>query len=472
MSTPISICVIGSGYVGLVVTVCFAEMGHHVICVDNDEARVKSLREGGVPIFEDHLPELLAKHRDHAVEFTSDLGSAVERCEAIFIAVGTPQGAAGAADLSYVEAVVSEIARTINGYKVIVEKSTVPVYTNEWIRRVLHRHGVSPASFDVVSNPEFLREGTAICDFLHPDRIVVGANSERSAEVLRRIYAPLTEGSYYARPDALPGICSTAAPAKLLVTSAQSAEIIKHASNAFLALKISFINAVANLAEAVDADIEDIAAGIGMDSRIGPKFLRAGLGYGGSCFPKDVAAFHWVAQQQGVDFQLLQEVRSINETQKDIFYNKVLAALWTLRGKRLAALGLAFKAGTDDIRESPAIGVIRKLLEAGATVTAYDPAAMECAKQVLPPSEKLHYAEGIYEAVTDADAVLILTEWNEFANLDLVRLNQAVRFPIVIDGRNLYKPKKMHEHGFTYVSVGRPGSYQSQQGKPRKQLLK
>ena len=471
MQDPVSICVIGSGYVGLVAAACFAEMGHRVLCVDNDEARVKTLREGGVPIFEDHLPELLAKHRGSAVEFTTDLGIAVERSEAIFIAVGTPQGDTGAADLSFVEAVVSEIARHIKDYKVIVEKSTVPVYTNEWIRRVLRRHGVDPENFDVVSNPEFLREGTAVIDFLHPDRIVVGAGTERSANLLRRIYEPLAGGSYYAQPGALTGALSAANPAKLLITSAQSSELIKHASNAFLALKISFINAVANLAEAVDGDIEDIAAGLGLDRRIGPGFLRAGLGYGGSCFPKDVAAFHWVAQQRGVNFELLQEVRKINETQKDIFFNKVLSALWTLPGKRLAALGLAFKGNTDDIRESPAIEIIRRLLEAGATVAAYDPAAMERAKAVLPPSAKLRYAAGLYEAAKDADAVLILTDWKEFAQIDLVRLNDAVRFPIVIDGRNLYKPQHMLDHGFTYVSVGRPASYQAQQGKPRSVAL-
>jgi UDPglucose 6-dehydrogenase len=471
MSKPVSICVIGSGYVGLVAAVCFAEIGHQVTCVDNDEAKVNTLIEGGVPIFERYLPELLAKHRGRGVIFTADLAAAVERSEAVFIAVGTPQGDTGAADLSYVEAVVAEIARSINSYKVIVEKSTVPVYTNEWIRRVLHRDGVDPQSFDVVSNPEFLREGTAVMDFLHPDRIVVGANTECAAEVLRRIYEPLTGGSYYAQPDALQGTCSAAAPARLLVTTAQSAEIIKHASNAFLALKISFINAVANLAETVDADIEDIAAGMGMDSRIGPKFLSAGLGYGGSCFPKDVAAFHWVAQQQGVDFQLLDEIRKVNETQREIFFNKVRAALWTLRGKRLAALGLAFKGDTDDIRESPAIEVIKMLLEAGASVTAYDPAAIERAREVLPPSEELRYAANLYEAAKDADAVLILTDWKEFAEIDLARLNQAVRFPIVIDGRNLYKPQKMLDHGFTYVSMGRPASYQAQQGKPHKPVM-
>jgi len=462
---------VGSGYVGLVAAVCFAEIGHRVICVDNDEAKVNLLRAGGVPIFEDHLPELLAKHRDRGVTFTSDLADAVEKSEAIFIAVGTPQGDNGAADLSYVEAVVSEIARGIDSYKVIVEKSTVPVYTNDWIRRVLHRHGVEPQMFDVVSNPEFLREGTAIGDFLHPDRIVVGANTDRSAEVLKRVYEPLTEGSYYSQPGALPGQCSVSRPAKLLVTSAQSAEIIKHASNAFLALKISFINGVANLAEAVDADIEDIAAGMGLDTRIGPKFLRAGLGYGGSCFPKDVAAFHWVAQQRGVDFQLLQEIRKINETQKEVFLNKVLSALWTLRGKRLAALGLAFKGDTDDIRESPALEIVRKLMQSGASVTVYDPAAMEQAKQVLPPAKNLSYAADVYEAARDADAVLILTDWKEFASIDLVRLNQLVRFPIVIDGRNLYRPQDMLDHGFTYVSMGRPASYLAQQGKPRSLVL-
>jgi len=471
MSESVSICVIGSGYVGLVAAACFAEMGHQIVCVDNDEAKVKTLREGGVPIYEQHLPELLAKHRGTRIQFTTNLAEAVHRSEAVFIAVGTPQGQTGAADLSYVEAVVSEIARAISSYKVIVEKSTVPVYTNEWIRRVLHRHGVGSNLFDVVSNPEFLREGTAVSDFMHPDRIVVGAGTERAIELLRRIYSPLTEGKYYTRPESLPGACSAAQPAKLLVTSAQSAEIIKHASNAFLALKISFINAVANLAESVDADIEDVAAGMGLDKRIGMKFLRAGLGYGGSCFPKDVAAFHWVAQQKGLNFQLLEEVRRINDAQRDVFFNKVRAALWTLRGKRLAALGLAFKGDTDDIRESPALDVIQRLIAAGAHIAAYDPAAMERARAVLPASENLSFASSLYEAAEDADALLILTDWAEFANIDLPRLDRALRFPIVIDGRNLYAPEKMAEHGFTYVSIGRPATYNEQQGKPKSAIL-
>ncbi len=466
MSNPISICVVGSGYVGLVVAACFAEMGHRVICVDNDKARVRALCAGEVPIFEEHLPELLAKHRGRNLEFTTDLCLAVEKSEAIFIAVGTPQGDDGMSDLTYVEAVVSEISHAVSDYKVIVEKSTVPVYTNEWICRVLNRYGVAPHSFDVVSNPEFLREGTAVLDFLHPDRIVVGADSERSAGMLRRIYAPLTDGSYYKREAALQGQCSAASP-PMLMTSAQSAEIIKHASNAFLALKISFINAVANLAESVNADIEDIAAGMGLDSRIGPKFLRAGLGYGGSCFPKDVAAFRWMAQQHGVNFQLLEEIQRINTRQQEIFLNKVISTFWTLRGKRLTAFGLAFKGNTDDIRESPAIGVIQKLLAAGALVTAYDPAAMERAESELPPSEKMRYAGSLYEAAKDADAVLILTDWREFAEIDMSRLREVIRFPIIIDGRNLYNPQSMHEHGFTYVSIGRPAILQTQQDNRR-----
>lgn len=471
MSKATSICIIGSGYVGLVVAMCFAEIGHHVICVDVDEERIENLRRGYLPIHEEHLPALLKKHGGKAVQFTTDLGSAVSQSEAIFIAVGTPQGETGAADLSYVEAVAYEIARHIDGYKVIVEKSTVPVYTNEWICRVFARHGLDQRTFDVVSNPEFLREGTAVVDFLHPDRIVVGTETDRAAEVLRRIYEPLVSGSYYATEGSLEGPRSASSPAPLLMTTAQSAELIKHASNAFLALKISFINAVANLAEAVDADIEDIARGIGLDRRIGPKFLRAGLGYGGSCFPKDVAAFHWVAKERGVDFDILQEIRKINDGQREIFFNKVLAALWTLRGKRIAALGLAYKCDTDDVRESPAIAVIQQLLQAGAIVTAYDPAAMERAKQNLPPSDTMRYAGDLYEAASHADAVLILTDWKEFASIDFERLGAVVRFPILIDGRNLYNPKWVQEQGFSYVSMGRPSTIDSRTVRARKVVV-
>jgi UDPglucose 6-dehydrogenase len=430
-------------------------MGHNVICVDNDERKVTALKSGDTLIHEEHLPELLERYRNKQVRFMTDLAEATDQCEAIFIAVGTPQSETGDADLSYVEAVASEIARHITSYKVIIEKSTVPVYTNEWIRRVIERNGVHRESFDVVSNPEFLREGTAVQDFLHPDRIVVGADSSRAAELLSRIYAPLTAGSYYERKDGIPGSCSAAQPPALLLTSTKSAEIIKHASNAFLALKISFINAVSNLCEAADANVEQVARGIGLDSRIGPKFLRPGIGYGGSCFPKDVAAFRSVAEQMGVDFSLLSEVENINVAQKKRFLSKVRSALWTLRGKRLAVLGLAFKGGTDDIRESPAIDLVEMLLAEGCAVVVYDPAAMERAKLELPPSEQLRYATSVQDAALDADALLILTDWEEFARLDLDKLHAALRYPIVIDGRNLYDPKTMTKHGFTYLSVGR-----------------
>lgn len=471
MNKSVSICVVGSGYVGLVAAVCFAEIGHRVICVDNDETKVAKLQQGQVPIFEENLPELLARNLNKGVHFTTDIASAVSQSEAIFIAVGTPQSSTGSADLSYVEAVVSEIARNINAYKVIIEKSTVPVYTNEWIRRVFQRHGVSRQMVDVVSNPEFLREGTAVCDFLHPDRIVVGADTEASAALLRRIYAPLTSGSYYGRADALQGQLSVSNPAPILFTSAQSAEIIKHASNAFLALKISFINAVANLCEAVEADVKDVAKGMGMDSRIGPQFLRAGIGYGGSCFPKDLAAFRWVAQQQGIDFQLLAEVEKINERQKQAFFNKVRSTLWTLRGKHLGALGLAFKGDTDDIRESPALDIIRLLLDAGAKVTAYDPAAIDKTKQIMPETDGLSYAENPYAAADDVDALLILTDWSEFGSLDLKKLESVMRFPIIIDGRNLYEPSYMLDQGFTYVSMGRAAAFPAAEGTLRKAMV-
>lgn len=459
---PVSICVVGSGYVGLVAAVCFAEMGHDVTCVDNDKEKIAVLATGGVPIYEEHLDDLLKKHLDRNLRFTTDLKAAVGPAEAVFIAVGTPQSDSGAADLFYVETVASQIAGAISSYKVVVEKSTVPVSTSRRIKQLFQRMGVPSDDFDVVSNPEFLREGTAVMDFLHPDRIVVGAPSERAAELMRRIYAPLTTGAYYAREDAMAGTCNPTRPARALFTSAESAEIIKHASNAFLAMKISFINAVSNLAEAVDADIEDIAAGMGMDRRIGQQFLRAGLGYGGSCFPKDVAAFKWVAAQSGFDFQLLDEISKINDRQRDRFFEKITGTLWTLRGKKLAVLGLAFKNATDDIRESPAMDIVAKLLAAGAEVVAYDPAAMDRASTMLPAGQKMHYAASVLDAASGADAVLILTDWKEFAEIDLNLLGAALRFPIVIDGRNLFDSERMARAGFTYISVGRPPVHPAQ----------
>jgi UDPglucose 6-dehydrogenase len=459
MSKPIHIAVVGSGYVGLVAAVCFAEIGHSVICVDNDERKVAALQSGDTLIHEDHLPELLERYRNTKIRFTTDLAEATRECDAIFIAVGTPQSETGDADLSYVEAVACEIARCLTSYKVIVEKSTVPVYTNEWIRRSIERNGVARNLFDVVSNPEFLREGTAVVDFLHPDRIVVGADSERAAALLSAIYAPLTAGGYYSQPGAIAGRCTTAQPPPLLNTSIKSAEIIKHASNAFLALKISFINAVSNLCEATDANIEQVARGMGLDSRIGPRFLSPGIGYGGSCFPKDVAAFRSVAEQLGIDFSLLIEVEKINVQQKKRYLSKVRSALWTLRGKRLGVLGLAFKGGTDDIRESPAIDMVEMLLAEGCTITAFDPAAMIRAQAEIPASANLRYVESAYAAAEDVDALLILTDWSEFAHLDLQRLYTVMRYPIIVDGRNLFEPATMLDHGFTYLSVGRPAVY-------------
>jgi len=459
MKDQVKIAVVGSGYVGLVAAVCFAEMGHDVICVDNDERKVEALRSGDTLIHEEHLPELLERYRNGKVQFTTDLAEATRSSQAIFVAVGTPQSETGDADLSYVEAVACEIARSLDNYKVIVEKSTVPVYTNEWVRRTLERNGVEHDVFDVVSNPEFLREGTAVSDFLHPDRIVVGADNERAAEVLRQIYLPLTSGSYYERADRIQGRCSVNEPPTLLFTSTKSAEIIKHASNAFLAMKISFINAVANLCEAVDANVEQVAQGVGLDERIGGRFLRPGIGYGGSCFPKDVAAFRSVAEQMGLDFGLLQEVEKINVQQKKRFLSKVRSALWTLRGKRVGVLGLAFKGDTDDIRESPAIDLVEMLLAEGCSVAAWDPAAIARTREELPEGKRLQYVDNAYAAAKDADALLILTDWKEFADLDFARLNIVMRYPILIDGRNLYDPHVVTEHGFTYLSVGRPAAY-------------
>lgn len=451
------IAVVGSGYVGLVAGACFADLGHEVVLVDNDEQKVAALKDGQVPIHEKFLPELLNRHRGQRLTFSDNLHDAVRGSAVIFVAVGTPPTERGDADLSYVESVAREIAGAINGrkegFKVVVEKSTVPVYTSDWVRKVILRNGADPESFEVASNPEFLREGTAVTDFLFPDRIVIGCDSERSAKVLREVYAPLTSGTYYERSDAIPQPDRTSIPAPIIVTTTKSAELIKHASNAFLALKISFINAVASICETVGANINQVCNGIGTDSRIGPRFLNPGIGYGGSCFPKDVLAFRAVARECGYDFRLLDEVMRINEDQRARFLHKVRSALWTLRGKRIGVLGLAFKGGTDDIRESPALFLVQSLLQEGCKITAYDPAAMERAQESI--SSNIQYASSAYEAASGADALLILTEWEEFANLDLDRLSQELRYPIVIDGRNLYDPEVMAAHGFTYYSVGR-----------------
>jgi len=447
------IAVVGSGYVGLVAGACFADLGHDVILVDNDERKLAALNAGEVPIHENFLPELLQRHRGRKLTFSSDLQAAVRASAAVFVAVGTPPTEQGDADLSYVESVARDIAGAINGYKIIVEKSTVPVYTSEWVRKVILRNGAAAGSYDVASNPEFLREGTAVVDFLYPDRIVLGSDSERCTSLLREIYAPLIDGTYYQKPDAIPRPDGASIPAQVIATSTKSAELIKHASNAFLAMKISFINAVATVCESVGANVQQICQGIGADKRIGPRFLNPGIGYGGSCFPKDLMAFRAVAKECGYDFRLLDEVMRINEEQRQRFLRKVRSALWTLRGKRLAVLGLAFKGGTDDIRESPAMLLVQALLQEGCQIAAYDPAAMPRAQEVF--HSQVDFASNAYEAARGADAVLVLTEWEEFATLDLTRLYNQLKYPIVIDGRNLYDPEVMGAHGFTYYSVGR-----------------
>jgi UDPglucose 6-dehydrogenase len=451
------IAVVGSGYVGLVSGACFADLGHEVVLVDNDTQKLTALKNGEVPIHERFLPELLDRHRGQRIRFSDDLHSAVRDSQAVFIAVGTPPTETGDADLSYVESVAREISGAVDGYKVVVEKSTVPVYTSQWVRTIILRNGADPDAFDVASNPEFLREGTAVTDFLYPDRIVVGLESERCEQLLREIYAPLTEGSYYTRGDAIPSPDRAQVPPRLIVTSAKSAELIKHASNAFLAMKISFINAVASICESVGANVQQVCDGLGTDSRVGPKFLNPGIGFGGSCFPKDLMAFRSVARECGYDFRLLDEVIRINQEQRQRFLRKVRGVLWTLRGKRLGVLGLAFKGGTDDIRESPAMLVVQELLREGCRISAFDPAAMERAQEVL--NSTVEFAQDPYDVAVGSDALLILTEWDDFAVLDLARVRKLLKYPIVIDGRNLYDPAVMAANGLTYHSVGRPAAH-------------
>ena len=455
------IAVIGSGYVGLVSAACFAEIGHEVISVDNNIAKISMLKRGEIPIHEHLLPELISRHHGHRLEFSTSVTESVEAADAVFICVGTPPSATGEADLSFVEAVACEIASAIRRPKVIVEKSTVPVRTCEWLRKSLYLNGARKGSFSVASNPEFLREGTAVRDFLYPDRIVIGVDDEMSKNILETIYAPLTKGSYYSQANAIATPEGASARARLIVTNPKSAELIKHASNAFLAMKISFVNAVANISECVGADITEVCEGVGSDLRIGPRFLKAGIGYGGSCFPKDVQAFQAVAKHCGYDFSLLTEVMRINAEQRGVYLKKVRNALWTLRGKKLAVLGLAFKGDTDDVRESPAIEIIKSLLEEGAKIQAYDPAAVLKSKEIIDARE-LEYAEDPYTAMAGCDALLILTEWREFASLDLTRVRRLLKYPIVIDGRNLYEPNQITAAGLTYYCVGRAAEFPEQ----------
>lgn len=429
------ISIIGSGYVGLVTGACFADVGHHVICVDNDSEKVKQLKAGKVPIYEPGLEEII--HRNvsaRRLNFTGDIQEAVERSQIIFIAVPTPPLPDGDVDLSFVEKVAREIAGVLTEYRVIVDKSTVPVKTGEKVAESIKRYNRHGANFDVVSNPEFLREGCAVADLMHPDRIVIGAQSEHAIGLMKKVYEPFM--------------------APILVTDISSAELIKHCANSFLALKISYINAVSAICEASGADVEKVADGIGMDHRIGRDFLNAGIGYGGSCFPKDIAAFIAISDQLGTPFTLLKEVQRINEDQKTRFLKTIRETLWVLREKRIAVWGLTFKPDTDDIRSSVAIELVEQLLREGAHVVAYDPKGMHKARGIKAIADA-EFASSALEAVDGAEALIIATDWNEFCNVDLTALKDKMRTPIVFDGRNLLDPQTMRQFGFDYYSIGR-----------------
>jgi UDPglucose 6-dehydrogenase len=429
------ISIIGSGYVGLVTGACFADVGHHVICVDNDADKIKQLQAGEVPIYEPGLEEII--HRNvsaRQLRFTGSIQEAVENSQIIFIAVPTPQLPDGDVDLSFVEKVAREIAGVLTDYRVIVDKSTVPVKTGEKVAESVKRYNRHGAKFDVVSNPEFLREGCAVADLMHPDRIVIGAQSEQAINLMKKVYEPFM--------------------APILVTDINSAELIKHCANSFLALKISYINAVSAVCEASGADVEKVADGIGMDHRIGRDFLRAGIGYGGSCFPKDIAAFIAISNQLGTPFNLLKEVQRINEGQKTRFLKTIRETLWVLREKRIAVWGLTFKPDTDDVRSSVAIELVELLLREGAHVVAYDPKGMHKARAIKAIADA-EFASSALEAVSDAEALVIATDWNEFANVDLAVLKEEMRTPIVFDGRNLLHPETMRQFGFQYYSIGR-----------------
>ncbi|MDD5198481.1 MAG: UDP-glucose/GDP-mannose dehydrogenase family protein [Terrimicrobiaceae bacterium] len=429
------LCIIGSGYVGLVSGACFAEVGHHVICVDNDARKVEMLRAGGIPIYEPGLEEIVKRNvASGRLEFTTSTEEGVDGSEIVFIAVPTPPQADGSVDLSYIEKVAREIAGVLKEYRVIVDKSTVPVKTGEKVADTIRRYNKAGADFDVVSNPEFLREGCAVPDLMNPDRVVIGGNSERAIALMRRVYEPFM--------------------APVIVTDINSAELIKHAANSFLALKISYINAVAQVCEASGADVEKVADGIGSDKRIGRNFLNAGIGYGGSCFPKDIAAFIAISDQLGVPFNLLKEVQRINRTQRDRFLAKIREALWVLKDKKIAVWGITFKPDTDDVRTSVAVDVINDLLKEGAHVTAYDPKGMEKAVEFkLIDGAKL--ASSPLEAAQGAEALIVATEWKEFDSVDLAELKAAMHTPLIFDGRNLLDPERVRGFGFTYLSVGR-----------------
>ena len=428
-----TLSLIGAGYVGLVTAACFAELGYKVFCVDNDKAKIRDLKKGIIPIYEPGLAELITKNRKQKrLFFVNDIKTAVRQSDIVFICVGTPSRPDGSADLSAVEKVASEIARSMKSYKVIVEKSTVPAETGEKIVRTIEMNKPRSVDFDIVSNPEFLREGQAIEDTLRPDRIVIGVESKRAEKIMRELYKPIK--------------------APLIVTNINTAEIIKHASNSFLATKISFINAIASLCDRLGADVEKVADAMGLDKRIGRAFLNAGAGFGGSCFPKDVDAFIHLAQQKGYDFELLKTVRKINHDQQALIVKKIEEALWIIQDKTIAVLGLSFKPDTDDIRSSVPIEVIKLLQHAGARIKAYDPQAMPRAQKEL---KRVVFCKNEYDAADDADCLLIMTEWKDFRNLDLMKIKRMLRQPVIVDGRNMFEPDKMRKIGFVYKCVGR-----------------
>jgi len=430
----VNICVVGTGYVGLVTGAVFADLGNDVVCVDNDPDKIADLLAGRMPIYEPGLEEMVARNTaDGRLSFTTDLTAAVRRSVIVFITVGTPPKADGQTDLSAVETVARGIAQAMDRYIVVVNKSTVPVGTGEFVREVIERHQTRAIAFDVVSNPEFLREGSAIEDTLRPDRIVIGAPTQQVAMSLLELYAPLE------RP--------------MIITDVPSAEMIKYASNAFLSTKISFINAIANICELAGADVTQVMKGMGLDARIGASFLSAGLGYGGSCFPKDTDSLTHTAAALGYDFALLRAVVDINRERAGHFVEMLAKALNPLDGRTLAVLGLAFKPNTDDLREAKSIEVIEQLLRRGAIVRAYDPVAMPAARRALP--ETVTFCESPYEAATGADAVVLVTEWNEFKFLNLERLRTVMRRPVIFDGRNVWEPERMRRLGFEYHSIGR-----------------
>lgn len=427
--------IVGSGYVGLVTGACFADVGHNVVCVDNDPRKVEALQAGRVPIYEPGLEEVIQRNvAGKRLRFTGSIEDGVNNSQVVFIAVPTPQAADGHVDLSFIEKVAREIAGVLTTYRVIVDKSTVPVKTGEKVAESIKRYNKHGAEFDVVSNPEFLREGCAVADLMKPDRIVIGAQSERAIDLMKKIYEPFM--------------------APILVTDINSAELIKHAANSFLALKISYINAVSAICEASGADIEKVADGIGMDRRIGRNFLNAGIGYGGSCFPKDIAAFIKISEQLGVPFNLLKEVQRINASQKDRFLTAVREALWVLRDKKIAVWGLTFKPNTDDIRSSVAIDLVGDMLREGAQVSVYDPKGMEKAREVKEIAGA-SFANSPLEAVEGAEALILATEWDEFGKIDLDAVKGKMTTPIVFDGRNLFNPQTMATLGFQYHSIGR-----------------